>query len=725
MNNITLLYEAELKPTSDDLKGTEWDVTIIGASKPDDVITVDGQEFIRSKNGRLYSVKALAESAPLWEGVKVYDNHLTQAQFEEKQGMRSPVKEWLGTIVQPKWDEASRQLRGVFKVVEGDLATKLKSAWEQKVLNSIGLSIDTFPIIGKEAVVEGNRLPIIEGFKKILSVDLVGDPAAGGGFNRIIASVNGGNQVDENTNDVTSPDEIKQLIRSEVEDVVQTAIANALKQEAEIEDEEGEQETEQGEDAQQEALNELRLAKAELMLERKLGQAKLNGYEKTVREAFQGRIFTEQELDKMIANLKEAQAQHDPTGRVQENGQQRTDIQVGLNEDDKFGIEFLRLAMGNTAFNALRQREEHHEFVQPRLEESFFIKAWEKDGKPSLTSYGRISELIRAYLGGDPTLDGRVLETASTSTLATVVKNTVNIMVAADYSVQERWYEPIVNVEEVDTIDDATLARVFGVSNLSTVDEGAAYTELIVQDEEETASFVKRGNYIAVTMETLMRDKINFVRTIPRRMSNAWYNTLSALTSNVFTVNTAAGPVLSDTGALFNATAVTTAGGHANLLTTALSAAQFGTCRLAMRVQTDQPLGAGRRLLINPRYLLVPTDLETTGITIRETELVTGSANNDINPYFQTFDVVVVPDWTDTNNWALVGDPMVYPAIWHIFPRGQRTPQLFTADSEVTGAMFTNDTLRFKVRQLTYRFSSTYDCAPVSDFRPLHKSNVA
>ena len=43
---------------------------------------------------------------------------------------------------------------------------------------------------------------------------------------------------------------------------------------------------------------------------------------------------------------------------------------------------------------------------------------------------------------------------------------------------------------------------------------------------------------------------------------------------------------------------------------------------------------------------------------------------------------------------------------------------------ETSGAMFTNDELRFKARLMTYRFSSTYDCAPVSDFRPMHKSNV-
>jgi len=38
--------------------------------------------------------------------------------------------------------------------------------------------------------------------------------------------------------------------------------------------------------------------------------------------------------------------------------------------------------------------------------------------------------------------------------------------------------------------------------------------------------------------------------------------------------------------------------------------------------------------------------------------------------------------------------------------------------------MFTNDELRFKVRQFGFRYSATYDCAPVADFRPLYKANV-
>lgn len=762
-DNITIFHEAKITPKdAQNLTGREWDVTIIGAQSPDDLATIEGRQFIRSKNGRLYSVDAIKESTELWNGVKVYDNHLTTAEFEAKQGMRSPAKEWLGTIVKPYWDAAQKQLRGTFKVVESAVAEKLKNAWESDVLGSIGLSIDTFPIIGKETMLEGQRIPIIEGFKKILSVDLVGDPAAGGGFNRLIAS----QQIIKEQVTTMDENQVLELVQAElakldIKGSVSSALAEALAVEAEeveaeeeaqegkgkkkgkkmpMDDEEEDEYMENEEpNAVQEALARIALAKSEIVLEGRLLAAKLDDiHEKMVRHAFEGRVFDESDLAEMIKTAKEAQAAADPSGRVTESGNGRQQISVGIDPSDKLAVEFMRLMMGNRQFSDFRQSlkagEKQHEYVQERLteyrNEARFIEAWGRDGYSDYYSFNRMSTLLEAWLGGNPLLDGRALEAVTSTTLATVVKNTVNLMVASDYSKRHLWYEPLVTVEEVDTIDQSTLARLYGISTLPIVNEGATYTELTQSDEEETASFVKKGGYIGITLETMMLDKLNYIRSIPMRMTNAWYNTLSAATAAVFTTNTAAGPVLSDSGALFNATAVTSAGGHANLLTTALSHAAYSAARTAMRKQTDQPLGIGEKLQLTPKYLLVPEDLEITALDIRNSLLVPEAngagttGNQTANAFYQKFEVIVVPTWTDTNNWALAADPALNPAIYHIFPRGARTPSLFTADSEVTGAMFTNDEMRFKIRQMTYQFSSTYQCSPVADFRPLHKSNV-
>lgn len=731
-----LFFEAKMTPAPEnELTGMVWDVTIIGAETPDDIVVIEGVEYLYSKNGRLYELDALRESTPRWEGVKVYDNHLTQQEFESKQGMRSPSNEWLGAIVQPYWDEAKKQLRGVFKVVESRLAEKLKNAWKQGVLGTVGLSIDTSPIVGREVVHEGNRTPIIEGFKKILSVDLVGNPAAGGAFDRLIAAQT---TADLEVKETMTKEEIEAVVNQAVDnklaalngtiaETVKTTLAEALAADAEDETVQEQEQPATNTEAEK-AMQEARLARCELVMERKLGTAKLGeAYEKIVRDSFGGRVFEETELEKMIKTVKEAQAASDPSGRVQEAGAQR--IETGLSPEDKFGAELQRIIMGNEMFRSMEGHTD--ETVKERLQEADAYQAWRKDGKQNLGRYPSMSPLLWEAFGGNPLLDPRAYEAATTSTLATVVKNTVNIMTAANYSVRQRWFEPLVVIEEVDTIDDTTLARLYGLSTLSVVNEGAAYTELSQSDEEETAAFVKRGNYVGITLETLMRDKLQYIRRIPQTLSNSWYNTLSGMVAGVFTTNSAAGPALSDTGALFNSTAATSAGGHANLLTTALSHAGFSAARLAMRKQTDQPLGAGQKLLIEPKFLLVPADLETTAWGIRNSELVPEAnnagttGNQTANQFYQKFEVVVVPEWTDATDWALAADPKMYPAIYLIFPRGQRVPSVFTADQDTNGSMFTNDELRLKVRMMTYRFSATYDVAPVADFRPLHKNNVA
>ncbi len=79
---------------------------------------------------------------------------------------------------------------------------------------------------------------------------------------------------------------------------------------------------------------------------------------------------------------------------------------------------------------------------------------------------------------------------------------------------------------------------------------------------------------------------------------------------------------MADTGALFNATAVTTAGGHKNLLTTALAAAEWDVVSKAVY---DQPMliknaagvyGTGPKMAINPRFCVVPRALQLTAMKI-------------------------------------------------------------------------------------------------------------
>ncbi len=191
----------------------------------------------------------------------------------------------------------------------------------------------------------------------------------------------------------------------------------------------------------------------------------------------------------------------------------------------------------------------------------------------------------------------------------------------------------------------------------------------------------------------------------------------------MFTANSGIGPNLADGGALFNATAVTTAGGHKNLLTGALTAAEWDAVCTAVY---NQPMlvknasgayGNGPRMAVNPKYLLVPRALQLAAMKI-----LYPSLENAANIYSENMqrgqpgDVVTVPEWTDATNWAAACDPRIAPAIF-IGERFGIMPEIFLAGDELSPAVFTHDEHRLKVRH----FLAVW----VNDFRPLHKSNVA
>jgi hypothetical protein len=261
------------------------------------------------------------------------------------------------------------------------------------------------------------------------------------------------------------------------------------------------------------------------------------------------------------------------------------------------------------------------------------------------------------------------------------------------------------------------------VGDLPTVAEGGAYTELVVGDSPETASFTKYGGYVPLTLELIDRDETRKLKVFAREMASAGLRKVSGLVAAIFTANGGIGPNMADTGALFNATAVTSAGGHANLLTTALAAAQWDVVGQAVYNQkmliknAGGYYGTGPKLAVSPKYLLVPRALQLAAKQILYPNMER-AANifSDNLQRGEPGDVITVPEWTDATDWGAVVDPRIVPSIY-VGERFGIMPEIFLAGDELSPAVFTNDEHRLKVRH----FLAVW----VNDFRPLHKSNVA
>ena len=314
------------------------------------------------------------------------------------------------------------------------------------------------------------------------------------------------------------------------------------------------------------------------------------------------------------------------------------------------------------------------------------------------------------------------LANVSSSTMAQITANVLNKRVMNLFQQYPRWWEPIVSIEDFATLQDIRWITLGGVGELPTVAAGAAYTELTWDDLAQRDTFVKKGGYLGLTIEAIDKDDTRRLTAAPRALAQAAWLTLSKSISNIFTESSGVGPDIyyddSNTRALFH----TDSG---NLGTTALSWAAWNATRIAMRQQTelnsDERLGA----LTAPKFLLVPSDLETAALQYLASEGEPGTADNDENPFAEgdvhsarmraaRSKVIVVDLWTETADWAAVADPNLWASIGLGFRYG-RTPEIFSVADPRAGLMFTNDTMPIKVRYF-------YAAGPI-DYRGLYKHN--
>jgi hypothetical protein len=312
-------------------------------------------------------------------------------------------------------------------------------------------------------------------------------------------------------------------------------------------------------------------------------------------------------------------------------------------------------------------------------------------------------------LSGDYELTGRFhpdrvyLANVTTSTMAGLVANRLNKVVINRFQQYDQWWAPGVTIRDFTSLQDVRWITLGGVGELPTVAEGAAYSEMTWDDFTETDSFVKKGGYLGITLETIDKDDTARVMAAPRALAQAAWLTLGKAIAEVHTANSGYGQTMSDSNYLYDSS------NHSNEGSTALSFSAWETTKIAMmkftEVNSSERLGA----LTRPRLLWVPIDLENTAIEV----LAAGEGHPQDADYRVNAEamadglmdrvrrararVITVPFWTDTNDWVAQADPNMYPGLGLGFRYG-RTPEIFSVADPRAGLMFTNDTMPIKVR---------------------------
>lgn len=312
---------------------------------------------------------------------------------------------------------------------------------------------------------------------------------------------------------------------------------------------------------------------------------------------------------------------------------------------------------------------------------------------------------------------GERAQFASSANLPGLLKNVMNKLILARWEELGRsgyrWWEPVVQVEHFNSLQEITGVLVGEVNVLPAVNEGEAYTELAVSDSSETGTWGKYGGYVGLTLEMFERDETHKLRQYPAKLASAALRRISALVGEVFTSNSGIGPQMADGYKVFDASH------HNNLGTAALSASAWEAAGQAIYNQAlvNASGATPARQAVDAKYLLVPRNQRLAGM-----QILYPSFSHEANIFSENMqrgqmgDVITVPEFSDADDWAAAADPQLVPGII-LGERFGVMPEIIIADGESNGALFSNDEIRMKVRHWVSVF--------VADYRPLYKANVA
>jgi hypothetical protein len=268
-----------------------------------------------------------------------------------------------------------------------------------------------------------------------------------------------------------------------------------------------------------------------------------------------------------------------------------------------------------------------------------------------------------------------------------------------------RWARRAPNAPDFKSMSVVNLA---GAPDLLQVNEHGEFKYGSMTDGKETYSLLTYGRIVSLSRQAIVNDDLRGFD----RLISAFGNSSARLENRTVYAILTANAALADTGLLFNATAVTTAGGHANLTSsgTAISVASLGVGRTAMRLQKGLQ---SEELNLAPSYLLVPAALEQIAYQYTSANYVPAtSANiNEFRAGGRTALEPIVEPILDANSataWYLAAQTGQVDTVEYCFLDGAEGP---VVESE----------MGFEVDGVSYKCRLDF-AAKAIDFRGLYKN---
>jgi hypothetical protein len=530
---------------------------------------------------------------------------------------------------------------------------------------------DPAPPVGLSAVLDldwtevGDHCRVVHAIQKVWSVDVVFEPAAGGNVTRVLNARN------LSTNQGTN----KRMDTQNTDNRAQTTERNT--QTSELVTQHSELSTQNSElgtallQAQCEQLLSMRLAASGFPLP----------VQAAIRSKFERRVFSPAELESEIESARNIAAAFGNGDAISGMGNPtyRTTPRVSSMFDTRDQVE--------AAYERLMG-------LPPRAE---------------LRDVARLSGIRELYIGltGDRELRGifrpehalfaigGAASPVTSTGMANLTANVMNKLMLQGWDAMARegylWWKRAVQVGSFTSLQPTKWLAAGGFGDIPTVAEGGVYGELSWDDKAESINFVKKGGFVSLTLEMIDKDDSAAWRSVGFRLGTAAIRTISASVASVFADNPIIGE---DAKNLFHLD-------HGNLIEHDLDAAGWELAVQAMFAQTE--VSSGKRLGLRPDRVLAPIQKRAKAMKLFFSDREPGGSLNDINTarFDATRDsegpVIVVPDFTDADDWVALANPLIAPCVGAGFRFGE-TPEIFSAADPASYLMFYQDALPLKVR---------------------------
>jgi hypothetical protein len=242
-----------------------------------------------------------------------------------------------------------------------------------------------------------------------------------------------------------------------------------------------------------------------------------------------------------------------------------------------------------------------------------------------------------------------------------------NKFLLAAYQYQAPTYRKFSAKKQFNDFKSHNFLRAGDFPLLEQLTETGEFRNGSISENREQVTAATYGKIIGLSRQMFVNDDLGAFADLTALAGRRVADFENSVAWGVILSNTAAGPALSDTGNVFNSTAVTTAGGHANLAGAA-AAITTASIDLGFTSMLQKKGLDGAPLNLLPSILVVGPQKRTEALQLLSTNLLATQISN-VNPFSVSGDAgkldLAVDAYIGDKSWYLFADPVVGPVfIW-------------------------------------------------------------